>query len=136
MNLKQFIKEEVDSLFRKLASKGSQSSLEPFNVPNEGSGSIIVKNVIIEGEYFQIRDNGRVVTLFDENKNLLARLFYDNDEGVIEIGIIESMKPGKGYGKIIMLYLSSKYGYENIDREFLTSAGEKMRSELDSLFEK
>ena len=33
-----------------------------------------------------------------------------------------------------MLYLASKYGYENLTRDILTSSGELMRHELDKLF--
>jgi len=123
-----------ESVYQDLISNGVESALSTFDVPDVGGGRSIIKNIKISGSHFKLLDNGRVVTIFDENKKLLARLFYDEDEGVVEIGIIESFVKGQGYAKILMVYLSSKYGYENIDRDILTSSGESMRRELDKFF--
>lgn len=126
---------EESSLYQRLISNGIDFALSVFDTPSIGSGNTIIKNIVIDGTRLRLLDNGKIVTLFDENKNMLARLFYDNYDGRIEIGFINSFRPGEGYSKILMLYLSSKYGYHNIDRDILTSYGEQMRHELDKFFE-
>lgn len=72
--------------------------------------------------------------MYDKSGNLLAKLYYTiyNDE--ITISYVESMVRGRGYGKIIMIYLAREYGYENLIRSSLTPDGAKMRKELDNLF--
>jgi hypothetical protein len=52
----------------------------------------------------------------------------------VNITFIESIEKGKGYGKILMIFLAKKYGYENLERTSLTQSGANMRAELDDLF--
>jgi hypothetical protein len=131
----QYLNSLNENLYRQLISNGIDDALQVFmDAPNIGSQSII-KIIKVDGVRLKVIDTGRVVTLFDEDKNLLSRLFYEiNDEDKIDIGFINSFKPGEGYSKILMLYLSSKYGYQNIDRDILTDYGQDMRHELDRFF--
>lgn len=123
-----------ENLYRELVKDGPNTALSVFDVEDRGNGKTIVKNIQIEEVDLKIRDTGRIVTIFNRGGNLLSRLSYNNYDGTIEIGFINSFVKGEGYSKIIMLYLSSKYGYENIDRDILTEYGENMRLDLDKLF--
>lgn len=126
-----------ENLYTDLVSKGIDAALSVFDVEDTGSERAIVKNIQIEGVNLQIRDTGRIATIFDDRGKLLARLSYDDYAelgGNIEIGFINSFVKGEGYSKILMLYLASKYGYENLDRDILTEYGEKMRQDLDKFF--
>jgi hypothetical protein len=76
------------------------------------------------------------VTMYDKNGNEpLAKVDYTIYQGEINITFIESIEKGKGYGKILMIYLAKKYGYENLERTSLTQSGANMRAELDDLFD-
>ena len=66
---------------------------------------------------------------------VLARVHYTIYKGDITISFIEAVKKCEGYGKILMLYLAKKYGYENLKRSSLTPDGAKMRAALDHLFD-
>jgi hypothetical protein len=72
--------------------------------------------------------------LYDKRDIPLAIVNYVNYNNEITISMIDSIVKGKGYGKILMIYLAKKYGYENLKRTSLTSSGVAMRKELDSLF--
>jgi len=122
-----------ENVYNDLVLGGVDFARLVFDVPNSGAGKTIIKNIEIGTQYFTVRDNGRLVTLF-EDKKLLAKLFYEEEDGLVEIGIIESIVKGQGYAKVLMLYLASKYGYENLTRDILTSSGELMRHELDKFF--
>lgn len=56
---------------------------------------------------------------------------YDNE---LFIGDIQAIERGKGYGQMLMKYLASIYGYENLNRGMLTPDGIKMRQKLDKHF--
>lgn len=64
----------------------------------------------------------------------LAKVDYVNYKGEISISWVESIVKGKGYGQIIMQYLASKFGYENLQRSSLTDDGAKMRGKLDKFY--
>ena len=74
------------------------------------------------------------VLMYDKSNKLLARLDYVIFGDEITISHVESIVKGKGYGKIVMIYLAREYGYENLLRSSLTPDGAKMRKELDNLF--
>ena len=131
----RYLEQINENLYRSLIQNGIGFALSVFDVPNIGKDRFIVKKITIDDVRLKVKDNGRVVTLFDSEENLLSRLFYEmTDMGMVEIGFINSFKPGEGYSKILMLYLSSKYGYETIDRDILTDYGQDMRHELDRFF--
>lgn len=76
------------------------------------------------------------VTMYDKTTgNVLAKVDYTIYQGEINITFIESIEKGKGYGKILMIYLAKKYGYANLERTSLTQSGANMRAELDDLFD-
>jgi len=74
------------------------------------------------------------VLMYDKSDILLAKLDYVVYNNEITISYVESFVRGSGYGKIVMIYLAHKYGYENLLRSSLTPDGAKMRNALDDLF--
>ena len=73
--------------------------------------------------------------MYDKETNKpLAKVDYVDYNDEITISLIEALEGGKGYGKILMIFLAKKYGYENLERTSLTQSGAKMRQELDKLF--
>jgi len=85
-------------------------------------------------DYYYGQDN-YIATLYKKNENKpLAEVRYRIYNNEINITIIKSLVKGKGYGKILMIYLAKKYGYEKLERSSLTNDGYKMRKVLDDLF--
>lgn len=132
MKIIKIINEEIDNIkcpiikvnedYSKLNKNNTYKILDDFNIINNH----------IDNYYGQ--DNYEA-TLYQKNNNKpLARVNYVIYNNIITISIIEAFVKGKGYGKILMIYLSKKYGYENLKRSSLTVAGSKMRKELDDLF--
>ncbi|MFW5847567.1 MAG: hypothetical protein ACOCVF_01425 [bacterium] len=70
-----------------------------------------------------------------KNNQKLAYADYTIFEDKVYINYVESLVKGKGYGTILMEYLADKYGYENLERQSLTSSGAKMRQRLDKKFD-
>lgn len=69
-----------------------------------------------------------------KDKQLLAYVDYSVYKDKVYINFIESIIKNKGYGSMLMEYLASKYGYENLERTSLTDDGIKMRQKLDKKF--
>src|SRR6478735_1062595 len=69
-----------------------------------------------------------------KDKQLLAYVDYSVYKGKVYINFIESVIKNKGYGSMLMEYLASNYGYENLERTSLTDDGIKMRQKLDKKF--
>jgi hypothetical protein len=111
---------------------------------NEDYSKLDKNNIYKILEEFKIEDNhidhyygqdNYEAILYKKNDNIkLAKVNYVIYNSIITISIIESYVKGMGYGKILMIYLSKKYGYENLKRSALTKSGVKMRKELDNLF--
>jgi hypothetical protein len=80
------------------------------------------------------QSDNRVFMLDKTTNELLAKVYYTIYKEEITISFIESIKKGKGYGKILMIYLANKYGYEKLERNSLTDDGADMRKKLDDLF--
>lgn len=112
------IREEYDKINR----KNIYAILDNYRFVDENIG------------YHNGQSDNRVL-MYDKSNKLLAKLDYViyNDE--ITISYVESFVKGRGYGKIVMIYLAHKYGYENLIRSSLTPDGAKMRKELDRLFD-
>lgn len=85
-------------------------------------------------DHYYGQDNYKATLYQKGGKTPLATVQYVIYDNIITISIIESFVKGKGYGKILMIYLAKKYGYENLKRSTLTKDGVKMRKELDDLF--
>lgn len=105
------------------------NKINPFeNISQISQNKSIFK---IDEKIFDINDTGRKAKLSHKGE-ILATCLYDFIGKEIDIAAITSQVKGEGYGKILMLYLIKKYGYENIKRSILTPDGEKMFAELDN----
>lgn len=104
----------------------------------------IVRQKLWEQEFkgFEFKDS--VTASYDSQVNHTIRMLKDDQllayadyvvfESKVYIHYIESKIKGKGYGTILMEYLASLYGYENLERSSLTPSGAKMRARLDKMF--
>lgn len=115
--LKNIIKEEYDKINR----ENIYDILDNFKFTDENIG-------------YHNNQSDNIISMYDKSNILLARINYVIYKDEITISYIESYVKGKGYGKIAMIYLARKYGYENLLRSSLTPEGAKMRNELDNLF--
>jgi hypothetical protein len=126
MNLINIIKEEYNNIFEDEYSKVDRNNiykiLDYFDIDD------------FHVDHYYGQDNYRAFLFEKGTKNLLAKVEYSLYKDDITISIIMSFVKGKGYGKILMIYLAKKYGYENLKRSSLTTSGAKMRKELDNLF--
>lgn len=109
---------------------------EAFNEIKKDNIFAILDKFIFEDEHkgYHHGQHDYLIRMFDKSKNLLAYASYSEFQGEITINIINSKVSGRGYGKILMIFLAKKYGYENLERKSLTDSGFKMRQELDKLF--
>jgi hypothetical protein len=128
MNIINIIKEEISNLtkFTEDYSKLDRNNI--YKILDEYD----INDFHIDNYYGQ--DNYEATLYKKGNKKPLATVNYVIYDDIITISIIEAFDKGKGYGKILMIYLAKKYGYENLKRSSLTQAGAKMRKELDNLF--
>lgn len=97
----------------------------------------ILKNFSFEDDHIDShhgQDDYRL-SMYDFEDNLLAKVNYSVYQSKVFISFIESKVKGFGYGKIAMIYLAQKYGYENLTRSSLTADGYNMRISLDDLFD-
>lgn len=85
-------------------------------------------------DFYHGQHNHRVRMYDKKGGQLLAFALYSIYHNEVSIDIINAKVEGYGYGKIVMIFLAKKYGYENLERKTLTAAGLKMRKELDMLF--
>jgi hypothetical protein len=104
---------------------------DPFRVLEGYEVKRKVGKTRLSGENF-------VLTLYQKGESEpLANASCSLVEGVepkVVVHSIVSLQKGRGYGKILMLYLAKRYGYNNIETPVLTKDGEKMMSELDRVF--
>jgi hypothetical protein len=128
MNIINIIKEEISNLtkftedYSKLDRNNIYKILDDYDIND------------FHVDHYYGQDNYRAFLYEKGSKNILAKVEYSIYNNEITISIIQSFVKGKGYGKILMIYLAKKYGYENLKRSSLTQAGAKMRKELDNLF--
>ena len=85
-------------------------------------------------DYHHGQNDFRAIMYDKSNNKPLAKVDYTIYQDEVNITFIESIEKGKGYGKILMIFLAKKYGYENLERTSLTQSGANMRAELDDLF--
>jgi hypothetical protein len=85
-------------------------------------------------DYHHGQSDFRAIMYDKSNNKPLAKVDYTIYQDEVNITFIESIEKGKGYGKILMIFLAKKYGYENLERTSLTQSGANMRAELDDLF--
>jgi len=110
---------------------------EDYGQVKKGSPYKILKQYTFTDEHldqYHGQDNYKAVIYDKANDKPLAKVFYTIYDGEVNITFIESIEKGKGYGKILMIFLAKKYGYENLERTSLTQSGANMRAELDDLF--
>lgn len=110
---------------------------EDYGQVKKGSPYKILKRYNFTDEHLDQhhgQDNYKAVIYDKATDKPLAKVFYTIYDGEVNITFIESIEKGKGYGKILMIFLAKKYGYENLERTSLTQSGANMRAELDDLF--
>jgi hypothetical protein len=110
---------------------------ENYKQIDKGDVYAILKNYKFEDDHMDHhhgQDDYRLY-MYDHSGNLLAKVHYNVFQDKTYISFIESIVKGFGYGKIAMIYLAQKYGYENLLRSNLTSDGADMRVSLDDLFD-
>ena len=105
----------------------------------------IVRQRLWEQEFKGFEFEDSVTASYDSQVNHTIRMLKDGQllayadyvvfEGKVYTHYIESKIKGKGYGTILMEYLASLYGYENLERSSLTPSGAKMRARLDKMFD-
>lgn len=120
---------------KKLLREALQS--EDYTQVKKGSPYKILKKYDFTDEHIDHhhgQDNYKAVIYEKGGENPLAKVFYAIYDGEVNITFIESVVKGKGYGKLLMIFLAKKYGYENLERTSLTQSGANMRAELDDLF--
>jgi hypothetical protein len=88
----------------------------------------------IEGETLLIQDNNFSKAILKHNDKEVAEGLYDIIDGKMDLISIMAKEKGKGYAKILMVYFINKFGIENIERDLLTSDGQKMFDDLDKFF--
>jgi hypothetical protein len=111
---------------------------EDYGQVKKGSPYKILKRYDFTDEHLDHhhgQDNYKAVIYEKGGDTPLAKVFYTLYNGEVNITFIESIAKGKGYGKILMIFLAKKYGYENLERTSLTQSGANMRAELDDLFD-
>lgn len=124
--VRKILNEELHKLYQEDWSKVKKGKpfaiLNDYEFTDEHTGHI-------DGQ-----DNYTAIMYDKETSKPLAKVDYVDYNDEITISLIEALEGGKGYGKILMIYLAKKYGYENLERTSLTQSGAKMRQELDKLF--
>ena len=124
--LRKILNEELTKIYQEDWSKVKKG--KPFAVLND------YKFTDEHTGYFDGQHNYTAIMYDKETNKPLAKVDYVDYKDEITISLIEALEGGKGYGKILMIYLAKKYGYENLERTSLTQSGAKMRQELDKLF--
>jgi hypothetical protein len=124
--LRKILNEELTKIYQEDWSKVKKG--KPFAVLND------YKFTDEHTGYFDGQHNHTAIMYDKETNKPLVKVDYVDYKDEITISLIEALEGGKGYGKILMIYLAKKYGYENLERTSLTQSGAKMRQELDKLF--